>query len=91
MQNCIPRLAGLKIGENSLGPIITLLSRNLVNQKIQSKRGLPARGTKPLPRLLWDKKHLEELTDGNYTHLPLRVKRLGGRDPITGHKVFIFQ
>uniref|UniRef100_A0A914PJH4 Ribosomal protein L2 C-terminal domain-containing protein n=1 Tax=Panagrolaimus davidi TaxID=227884 RepID=A0A914PJH4_9BILA len=54
---------------------------------IQSLRNYPARGTKPKPRHLWDTKHLNELTNGEYTHLPLRVNRLGGRDPETGRKV----
>uniref|UniRef100_A0A915EJ08 TIM21-like protein, mitochondrial n=1 Tax=Ditylenchus dipsaci TaxID=166011 RepID=A0A915EJ08_9BILA len=53
---------------------------------LQSKRG-SAKGSKPRPQFLWDKRHLEELTEGKYTHKPLRVNRLGGRDPETGHKV----
>lgn len=53
-----------------------------------AKRHLPKRGTKPLPQYLWDEKHLEELTGGQYTHKPLRVNRLGGRDPETGWFIF---
>jgi len=88
MLNCLPRFAGLKISEKSSGIVnFELLAKNFANQMIESKRGMPARGTKPLPRLLWDKRHLEELTGGKYTHLPLRVRRLGGRDPDAGHKV----
>ncbi|KAI6228288.1 Ribosomal Proteins L2, RNA binding domain protein [Aphelenchoides besseyi] len=52
-----------------------------------SQRGFPARGTKPRPRNLWDPYHLEELLKDGYTHEPLRVRRLGGRDPDTGRKV----
>lgn len=48
---------------------------------------MPARGTKPLPRHLWDMSDLEEKTSGQYTHKPLRINRLGGRDPETGRKV----
>uniref|UniRef100_A0A7E4V2C2 Ribosomal_L2_C domain-containing protein n=1 Tax=Panagrellus redivivus TaxID=6233 RepID=A0A7E4V2C2_PANRE len=54
---------------------------------LQFTRNYPARGTKPKPRLLWDERHLEEITGGEYTHQPLRVNRLGGRDPDTGRKV----
>ncbi|KAF8371206.1 mrpl-2, partial [Pristionchus pacificus] len=54
---------------------------------VVAKRGLPARGTKPLPRNLWDQRDLQEQTGGEYTHQPLRVKRLGGRDADTGRKV----
>ena len=54
---------------------------------IQAIRNYPARGTKPKPRLLWDMRHLNEITGGEYTHQPLRVNRLGGRDPDTGRKV----
>ncbi|CAO4375593.1 unnamed protein product [Caenorhabditis nigoni] len=50
-------------------------------------RNLPARGTKPLPRHLWDMADLEEKSGGRYTHKPLRINRLGGRDPETGRKV----
>lgn len=50
-------------------------------------RNMPARGTKPLPRHLWDMSDLEEKTSGQYTHKPLRINRLGGRDPETGRKV----
>lgn len=58
-----------------------------LGKQILSARGFPARGTKPLPQNLWDKRHLKEITGGEYTHEPLRVKRLGGRDPDTGRKV----
>ncbi|TKR61988.1 hypothetical protein L596_026011 [Steinernema carpocapsae] len=54
---------------------------------LQSKRNLPAKGTKPLPRMLWDKEDLAVQSGGGYTHKPLRVKRLGGRDPVTWHKI----
>lgn len=54
---------------------------------LASVRFYPARGTKPKPRLLWDERHIEELTNGEYTHQPLQVRRLGGRDPDTGRKV----
>ncbi|GMR46824.1 hypothetical protein PMAYCL1PPCAC_17019, partial [Pristionchus mayeri] len=54
---------------------------------VVAKRGFPARGTKPLPRNLWDKRDIEAQTGGEYTHQPLQVKRLGGRDPETGRKV----
>ncbi|KAI1715522.1 ribosomal proteins l2, RNA binding domain-containing protein [Ditylenchus destructor] len=40
-----------------------------------------------LPRYLWDERHLQELTGGEYTIKPLRVRRLGGRNPETGRKV----
>lgn len=86
MLSCVSRYGGWTQGK-ALGSII-ILNKKCANQIIESKRGMPARGTKPLPRYLWDKRHLEELTNGKYTHLPLRVNRLGGRDPITGHKVF---
>uniref|UniRef100_A0A1I7UZ36 glucuronosyltransferase n=1 Tax=Caenorhabditis tropicalis TaxID=1561998 RepID=A0A1I7UZ36_9PELO len=52
-----------------------------------SARNLPARGTKPLPRHLWDMADLEEKSGGQLTHKPLRINRLGGRDPETGRKV----
>lgn len=48
--------------------------------EISSLRFYPARGTKPLKQYLWDERHLEELTGGKYTHLPLRVNKLGGRN-----------
>jgi len=52
-----------------------------------SQRSYPAPGTKPLPRYLWDQQHLKELLKDGYTHEPLQVKRLGGRNPETGRKV----
>jgi len=52
-----------------------------------SQRFYPARGTKPLPRYEWDERHLKELLKDGYTHEPLRVNKLGGRDPETGHRV----
>uniref|UniRef100_A0A0K0G3S3 39S ribosomal protein L2, mitochondrial (inferred by orthology to a human protein) n=1 Tax=Strongyloides venezuelensis TaxID=75913 RepID=A0A0K0G3S3_STRVS len=55
--------------------------------QIVGRRNYPARGTKPLPQHLWDERHLKELTNGEYTYKPLRVNRLGGRDPETGRKV----
>ncbi|CAD5219590.1 unnamed protein product [Bursaphelenchus okinawaensis] len=54
---------------------------------VSSTRGFPARGTKPLPRYLWDERDLEAKTGGEYTPEPLRIKRLGGRNPETGRKV----
>uniref|UniRef100_A0A0K0DSS5 Ribosomal_L2_C domain-containing protein n=1 Tax=Strongyloides stercoralis TaxID=6248 RepID=A0A0K0DSS5_STRER len=72
--------------KNSLKSII-LNSNTSKNLEIICKRTYPARGTKPLPRYLWDEKHLDEITKGEYTHKPLRVNRLGGRDPETGRKV----
>lgn len=51
------------------------------------QRGYPAKGTKPLPQNLWDKRHLAELLKDGYTHEPLIVRRLGGRDPDTGRKI----
>ncbi|VDL75917.1 unnamed protein product [Nippostrongylus brasiliensis] len=53
----------------------------------QAKRFLPARGTKPLPRYLWDLEDLKDKTNGEYTPEPLRIKRLGGRHPETGRKI----
>uniref|UniRef100_A0AC35UFX8 Ribosomal_L2_C domain-containing protein n=1 Tax=Rhabditophanes sp. KR3021 TaxID=114890 RepID=A0AC35UFX8_9BILA len=53
---------------------------------IAATRAYPARGTKPLPQYLWDKEHLKEITNGEYTHKPLRVNKLGGRNP-QGRKV----
>ena len=54
-----------------------------------SKRYLPAYAPKPVnkPRYLWDKRDLIRQTNSKYTPTPLRVKRLGGRDPETGRKV----
>lgn len=49
-----------------------------------AKRYMPARGTKPLPRYLWDMDDLKNQTKGKYTHEPLILHRLGGRDPQTG-------
>lgn len=54
---------------------------------ISQQRSYPARGTKPLPRYLWDERHLEELLKDGYTHEPLVVRRLGGRHPDTGRKI----
>uniref|UniRef100_A0A914VLW8 Ribosomal protein L2 C-terminal domain-containing protein n=1 Tax=Plectus sambesii TaxID=2011161 RepID=A0A914VLW8_9BILA len=70
-----------------LASALTLSSTEGPLGPLGAKRHLPKRGTKPLPQFLWDKKHLEELTGGEYTHKPLRVNRLGGRDPETGRKV----
>ncbi|KAK6751839.1 hypothetical protein RB195_003332 [Necator americanus] len=55
--------------------------------QVVAKRFFPARGTKPLPRYLWDMEDLQKKTDGKYTHQPLRINRLGGRHPETGRKV----
>lgn len=54
---------------------------------VESKRHYPARGTKPKTRWFFDFKHLDEITEGKYTHRPLQINRLGGRNPETGHKV----
>uniref|UniRef100_A0A8R1XWA0 Ribosomal_L2_C domain-containing protein n=1 Tax=Onchocerca volvulus TaxID=6282 RepID=A0A8R1XWA0_ONCVO len=54
---------------------------------VLAKRFMPARGSKPLPRYLWDMEDLMEKTKGKYTHEPLILRRLGGRDPETGRKV----
>ncbi|KAL7071852.1 hypothetical protein ACQ4LE_008518 [Meloidogyne hapla] len=51
----------------------------------ESRRG-PARGTKPKKRLFFDFNHLEEITKGDYTIKPLKVHRMGGRDPETRRK-----
>lgn len=51
---------------------------------VLAKRFMPARGTKPLPRYLWDMEDLIRQTKGKYTHEPLVLRRLGGRDPQTG-------
>ncbi|KHN79848.1 39S ribosomal protein L2, mitochondrial [Toxocara canis] len=55
--------------------------------EVVAKRFLPARGTKPLPRYLWDLDDLKKQAGGTYTHKPLTVRRLGGRHPETGRKV----
>ncbi|VDM57402.1 unnamed protein product [Angiostrongylus costaricensis] len=55
--------------------------------QVVAKRFFPARGTKPLPRYLWDMDDLQKKSGGHYTHEPLRINRLGGRDPDTGRKV----
>ncbi|VDM95874.1 unnamed protein product [Thelazia callipaeda] len=54
---------------------------------ILTKRFMPARGSKPLPRYLWDMEDLEVKCEGAYTCKPLVLNRLGGRDPKTGRKV----
>jgi len=64
---------------------LLLCAETAISQSIESRRG-PARGTKPTPRYEWDMAHLKEITGGKYTHEPLRVRRLGGRDPETGHR-----
>ena len=69
-----------------LGALKPQIFYALSTPEIFSRRFYPARGTKPLPRYEWDTRHLEELTGGQYTHLPLRVKKRGGRD-YEGHKV----
>ncbi|XGW27123.1 hypothetical protein V3C99_007602 [Haemonchus contortus] len=55
--------------------------------QVVAKRFLPARGTKPLPRYLWDLEDLKKKSGGGYTHEPLRINRLGGRHPETGRKI----
>ena len=65
---------------------VHLLKRAFTGLHI-SARCYPARGTKPLPRYLWDERHLAELLKDGYTHEPLRVRRLGGRHPETGRKI----
>lgn len=77
---------GLQLSKFQLNEIF--LSKNkILTSLIISCRGLPARGTKPLKRYLWDQKHLKELTNDEYTSEPLRVNRLGGRHPKTGRKI----
>jgi hypothetical protein len=52
-----------------------------------SKRKESLHKPKNLPQHLWDKKHLAELLKDGYTHEPLVVRRLGGRDPETRRRV----
>nr|CAD2160963.1 unnamed protein product [Meloidogyne enterolobii] len=51
-----------------------------------SQRGFPARGTKPKKRLNFDFEHLKKITNDEYTIKPLKIRRMGGRDPETGRK-----
>lgn len=67
--------------------VISLGKLRINGIHVLAKRFLPARGTKPLPRYLWDMDDLQEKSRGQYTHEPLRIRRLGGRDPNTGRKV----
>jgi len=64
---------------------VFLLSEHQMGCQLQSKRGT-ARGTRAV-QYLWDKEHLKKITEGKYTHKPLRVNRLGGRNPETGRKI----
>uniref|UniRef100_A0A0N4ZKV4 Ribosomal_L2_C domain-containing protein n=1 Tax=Parastrongyloides trichosuri TaxID=131310 RepID=A0A0N4ZKV4_PARTI len=74
-----------------LSSIVSGLKRVSINDghllQVIVKRNYPARGTKPLPQYKWDLEHLKEITNGEYTHKPLRVNKLGGRNPETGRKV----
>lgn len=84
----LQRFAAHQITNDSSVNMVALLGGLFqTGLQLESRRYLPARGTKPLPRYLWDMKHLEELTGGKYTHEPLRVHRLGGRHPETRRKV----
>jgi hypothetical protein len=58
-----------------------------VPQNNGSRRHYPLQGTKPKTRWFFDFNHLNELTGGEYTHDPLRLRRLGGRNPETRMKV----
>ncbi|MFH4973326.1 hypothetical protein AB6A40_000035 [Gnathostoma spinigerum] len=66
---------------------IPRLCASIQHLSVTCKRYLPARGTKPLPRYLWDYDDLNRKSGGTYTWKPLVVNRLGGRDPKTGRKV----
>lgn len=79
LRRIIPRLHS--IASNQI-----LLSNN-GNILAECRRHYPARGTKPPPRYNFDFKDLEAKTGGKYTHLPLKIRKMGGRDPETGHKV----
>ncbi|VDD86466.1 unnamed protein product [Enterobius vermicularis] len=74
---------------NKLCGSISLLRISSPSTSICSKRFLPAYAPKPVnkPRYLWDERDLVKKTGGKYTHEPLRINRLGGRDPETGRKV----
>lgn len=87
---CVRRCAVQIISQCGRSETLTLKFGEMCLNKasrITSYRGLPARGTKPLKQFLWDERHLEKLTNGKYTHRPLRVNRLGGRHPDTGRKI----
>ncbi|VDN54356.1 unnamed protein product [Dracunculus medinensis] len=58
------------------------LLKPVLNFQAISQRFLPKR--EHLPRLFWDKDDLKKKADGQYTHKPLVIRRLGGRDPVTG-------
>ncbi|XGW27122.1 hypothetical protein V3C99_007602 [Haemonchus contortus] len=66
---------------------LALLRVTAQGSQVVAKRFLPARGTKPLPRYLWDLEDLKKKSGGGYTHEPLRINRLGGRHPETGRKI----
>ncbi|CAJ0579596.1 unnamed protein product, partial [Mesorhabditis spiculigera] len=50
-----------------------------------SRRSLPKAVN--LPRYLWDMDDLDKKSNGEYTHKPLQINRLGGRHPETGRKI----
>ncbi|KAK6009112.1 ribosomal protein L2 domain protein [Ostertagia ostertagi] len=56
---------------------LALLRVSTQGPQIVAKRYLPARGTKPLPRYLWDLEDLKKKSGG----------QLGGRHPETGRKI----
>lgn len=72
----------MQTGAESALRCVNLLSPHVLSTL--AKRFIPARGTKPLPRYLWDMEDLKKQTKGKYTHEPLVLHRLGGRDPKTG-------
>ncbi|VDK86379.1 unnamed protein product [Litomosoides sigmodontis] len=78
-------LLNMQTGSESALRCVNLLSPHVLFAL--AKRFMPARGTKPLPRYLWDMEDLKKQTKGKYTHEPLVLHRLGGRDPETGRKV----
>lgn len=77
---------------NKLCGSISLLRISSPSTSICSKRFLPAYAPKPVnkPRYLWDERDLVKKTGGKYTHEPLRINRLGGRDPETGLYLFMY-
>ncbi|KHJ76728.1 hypothetical protein OESDEN_23652, partial [Oesophagostomum dentatum] len=83
----LPDVSVVTMAMKSLLAEVRLLRIAAPTKQIVGKRFLPARGTKPLPRYLWDMEDLQKKTGGEYTHEPLRIKKLGGRDPETGRKV----
>ncbi|PAV83875.1 hypothetical protein WR25_13587 [Diploscapter pachys] len=76
------------MSQRSVGLLASVMARGL---QISSTRGLRAKKRKEKPQSLpqhkWDMRDLQRQTGGEYTYKPLRLRRLGGRDPDTGHKV----